>query len=65
MWYLIGFVGMVLAGFFVYANIKKSRIVKYEPAQDNKSQFRSEEDLKTYGKPMDDKHSHVDFDDAE
>lgn len=64
MWYLIGVVVMVLAGFFVYANIRKNE-KPVDSAKTADKPFRTEEDLSTYGKPLDDKHSHVDFDDAE
>ncbi len=65
MWYLIGVVAIFLAGFFVYASIRKSELLKREAKKPDKPLFRSEEDLNSYDKPMNDDHSHVDFDDAE
>jgi len=66
MWYLIGVAAVVLIGFFLYTSMKKN---KRKPGQGNGTKdgvpFRTEEDLNSYSKPMDDRHSHVDFDDAE
>ena len=64
MWYLIGIVAIVLIGFFVYANIKKNKQL-VDTAKTADKPFRTEEELNTYNKSLDDKHSHVDFDDAE
>ena len=64
MWYLIGIVVIALAGFFVYANIKKNAH-SVDSAKTADKPFRTEEDLSTYNKPLDDRQSHVDFDDAE
>jgi len=65
MWYLIGVVAIVLIGFFVYASVKNcKREVKSVDTED-KPQFRTEESLSTYEKPMNDQHSHVDFEDVE
>lgn len=64
MWYLIGVVLIALIGFFVYANRKSKRCCCGSKESD-KPTFRTEEDINTYNKPLDDKKSHVDFDDAE
>jgi Ca2+/H+ antiporter len=65
MWYLIGVVVVVVIGFFLYASVKRHKQnLENTKAKDNSS-FRTEEKLSSYGKPMDDRHSHVDFDDAE
>lgn len=65
MWYLIGIVAIVLVGFFVYASIKKHKQSINNSKKADKPPFRTEEELNTYNKPLDDKHSHVDFDDGE
>jgi hypothetical protein len=65
MWYLIGVVAIVLAGFFLYASVKKNKQDAEKAKAANKPPFRTEEKLNSYNKPMDDQHSHVDFDDAE
>jgi len=65
MWYLIGVVAIVLIGFFLYANARKNKqAAKSAKTGDNPS-FRTEENMNSYNKPMDNQHSHVDFDDAE
>ena len=65
MWYLIGVIAVVLIGFFVYAAVKKNKQEKENAKAKDTPPFRTEENLDTYDKPMNDKHSHVDFDDAE
>ena len=65
MWYLIGIVAVVLAGFFIYASMKKNKRPACGCKSDDKPAFRTEEKLSTYNKPLDDKQSRVDFDDAE
>ena len=65
MWYLIGAVTIVLIGFFVYAGVKNRRRDPGKADAEDKPLFRTEDSLNTYDKPMDDRHSHVDFDDIE
>ncbi len=65
MWCLIGIVAVVLIGFFLYASAKRRKQNSEHAKADDNSPFRTEEDLNSYAKPMDDSHSHVDFDDAE
>ena len=65
MWYLIGVIVAALIGFFVYANRKKNKQSSGGAKASDKPAFRSEEDLSTYSKSLDDNKSHVDFDDAE
>ena len=65
MWYLVGIVAIVLIGFFVYARIKKNKNSTNSAEKADKPPFRTEEKLNAYRKPLDDKHSHVDFDDEE
>lgn len=64
MGYLIGIIVVVLVGFFVYANMKHKKHSNNAGKGDEPA-FRTEEDLSTYNKPLDDKQSRVDFDDAE
>ena len=63
MWYLIGFVLLALIGFFVYASVKNKKRETGSVDNKDKPPFRTGESLNTYDKPMDDQHSHVDFDD--
>ncbi len=65
MWYLIGVVAIVLIGFFLYANTRKSKQGAKSAKIGDNPPFRTEEKLDSYNKPMDDQHLHVDFDDAE
>lgn len=65
MWYLAGVVAIALVGFFLYASAKKSKQDAEKAKTGDKPPFRTEEKLSSYNKPMDDQHSHVDFDDAE
>jgi len=65
MWYLIGVVAMVLVGFLLYASRKNKRDACAGGKANDVPPFRTEESLNSYNKPMDDQHSHVDFDDAE
>ncbi|MFH1189120.1 MAG: hypothetical protein V1682_00320 [Candidatus Omnitrophota bacterium] len=65
MWYLIGVVAVVLIGFFLYASVKKHKNNSDNGKPGDNSPFRTEETLSSYTKPLDDSHSHVDFDDAE
>ncbi|MBN2453582.1 MAG: hypothetical protein JXB40_04900, partial [Candidatus Omnitrophica bacterium] len=66
--YLAGIVAIVLLGFFIYANLKHKKDSKEGRCSCHSADekpFRTDEDLASYNKPIDDKHSHVDFDDAE
>ncbi|MCX5678481.1 MAG: hypothetical protein NTY76_05165 [Candidatus Omnitrophica bacterium] len=65
MWYLIGVIAIALVGFFLYANAKKNKRDAEKAKAGDKPPFRTEEKLSSYNKPMDNQHSHVDFDDAE
>lgn len=65
MWYLAGILAIVLVGFFLYTSVKKNRQDAGKTKMEDKPPFRTEEKLSSYNKPMDDQHSHVDFDDAE
>ena len=65
MWYFIIVVSAIFLGLFiwVYGDYKKQ---KKEPGKEEKSTFRTEDDLEEYGKPLKDEESKtVDFDDAE
>lgn len=65
MLYVIGLVAACLTGYFVYANMKEKRSRKECGKEPAKPSFRTEKSLNSYSKPLDDKHSRVDFDDAE
>ncbi|MBU0605502.1 MAG: hypothetical protein KKH77_04360 [Candidatus Omnitrophica bacterium] len=65
MWYLIGVVAVVLIGFFLFASAKRRKQNSTGSKAKDDPSFRTEEDLNSYAKPMDDSHSHVDFEDAE
>ena len=65
MWYLIGIVAVVLIGFFLFAIAKRRKQDSAVSKAEDDPSFRTEEDLSSYAKPMDDSHSHVDFEDAE
>ena len=65
MWYLIGVVAVVLIGFFLFASAKRRKHDAAGSRAKDDPSFRTEEDLSSYAKPMDDSHSHVDFEDAE
>jgi hypothetical protein len=65
MWYLIGIAAVVLTGFLLYAGAKRHKRDSDNARSEDNPPFRTEEDLNSYSKPMDDSHSHVDFDDAE
>ena len=65
MWYLIGVMAVVLIGFFLYRSAKRHKQESAGAKAEDDPSFRTEEDLNSYAKPLDDSHSHVDFDDAE
>ena len=65
MWYLIGVVAVVLIGFFLYRSAKRRKQNSESAKTKGDQSFRTGENLNSYAKPMDDSHSHVDFDDAE
>lgn len=65
MWYLIAIVAAVLMGLFVYASVMKNKRAVDNAKTKEKPSFRTEEDLSSYSKPMDGRHTHVDFDDVE
>ncbi|MDD3905225.1 MAG: hypothetical protein PHS46_01695 [Candidatus Omnitrophica bacterium] len=66
MWKILVIISVIWVGFFIWAKIDYKRRTSENNKKKNKPPFRTENDLKEYGKPMQDEHSNkVDFDDAE
>ena len=66
MWTWIIIISAIWIGFFIVARIYSKRRQKEYNKKTGKPQFRSEEDLDEYGKPMNDEHkSRANFEDTE
>lgn len=65
MWYLIGLVIAIVVLYMVFCGSKKSCGCSSCGNAADKPKFRTEDNLKTYEKPMDSDRSKIDFDDQE